>query len=193
MIKLNIRTNFKGIAKQLDKLSDEVGSKAMVRALNKTIEQGRAQMARQIAQEFRIKVSEARARLAIRRAYAKGGGVSISATLSATTKGKGRSMNLIAFVRKAGAGKKRKQLKMQIKRTGGNKTITGAFIGNKGRTVFIRTTDKRLPIKSLSTIDIPQMFNTKRINEAVRKVMLDRFENNFNRELRVVLQGWNKR
>jgi len=82
------------------------------------------------------------------------------------------------------------QLHFQIKRAGGKKMIKGAFIGNKGRTVFIREGRERLPIKALATIDVPQMFNARRINSIVRAVMLKRFETNFRRELRAVLKGF---
>ena len=84
------------------------------------------------------------------------------------------------------------ELRFQIKRGGGKKMIKGAFIGNKGRTVFIREGKERTPIRALSTIDVPQMFNAQRINAPVRKVMIERFPAAFKRELRSVLQGWVK-
>ena len=114
-------------------------------------------------------------------------------SLEATRAGKGRSMNLIAF--HTGGGRvlksgKRQQLRFKIRRDGGNKQITGAFIGNKGRTIFIRDGKSRLPIKAVNTIDVLQMFNTKRINLAVREALLASLESNFDRELRVVLGGY---
>jgi len=194
-ITLNVRTNFPEVIAKLSQVSDEIGNRAMVRALNATITQGKTEMARDISKEFRISVGTAKDRLDVSKASSKGGVYKFEATLEATRKGKGRSMNVIAFV---GALPKRTkkgklaQIKFQIKRTGGKKTITGAFIGNKGRTMFIRVGKGRLPIKPVSTIDIPQMFNTKRINEVVQKVMLDKFEANINRELRVVIGGFAK-
>jgi hypothetical protein len=194
-IVLNVRTNFPEVMAKLSQVSDQIGNRAMVRALNTTITQGKTEMARDISKEFRISVGTAKDRLEVSRASSKGGVYKFEASLQATRKAKGRSMNVIAFV---GALPKRTkkgkmaQIKFQIKRQGGKKTITGAFVGNKGRTLFIREGKGRLPIKAVSTIDIPQMFNTRRINEVVQQVMLDKFEANITRELRVVLGGFAK-
>ncbi len=200
MTTISIRNNFPEIAAKLDRLGRDVGDKALVRALNTTISQGKTQMARQISSEFRVSVGTAKERLNVIRASKRGGVMRFSATLEATKKGMGRSMNLIAFVTKgkvSNASAKRNgradlagQLQFQIKRGGGKKAIKGAFIGNSGRTVFIRTGKDRLPIKALNTIDIGQMFNTRRVNKVVRQVMLDKFPANFQRELRSVLKGF---
>lgn len=201
MITIKMRHNFPEVAKKLDQLGQKVGDKALVRALNATVEQGKPEMARRISQEFMMTSAQVKDRLAVQRASARGGALRFQASLEATRRGKGRSMNLIAFVekkvtlaegrRRAKAGTQN-QFQFQIKRTGGKKMIKGAFIANNGRTVFIRTGKARLPIKALNTIDVGQMFNTKRINSVVRTVMLKRFEANFNRELRSVLKGYVK-
>ena len=200
MTTISIRNNFPQVAARLDRLTVDVGNKAMVRALNATVTQGKTEMARKISSEFRISVGAAKDRLDVRRASVRGGVLRFQAFLEATRKGKGRSMNMIAFVTgskvsKASARRQGKaalagQLQMQIRRGGGKKVIPGAFIGNKGRTLFIREGKKRLPIKALNTIDVPQMFNTKRINSVVREVMLKKFSANFQRELRAVLKGY---
>lgn len=202
MTTISIRNNFPAVAAQLDRLGHDVGSKAVVRALNATIKQGETQMGRQISKEFRVGVGEAKKRLKVIRAAARGGTYRFTAILEATQRGRGRSMNLIAFVSKGKVSKasaKRTgrtdlagQLQFQIKRGGGKKSIKGAFIGNAGRTVFIRTGKDRLPIKALGTIDIPQMFNTRRVNKVVKQVMIDKFPANFERELRAVLGGFAK-
>lgn len=191
---ISIKTNFPEVARALDKLSGDIGNRAMVRAMNKTIDQGKTEMSRGISKEFRISVGAAKERLSVTRASAKKGNLRFEATLEATRRGKGRSMNLIAF-KTVDARRTKKgmtQIKFQVKRGGGRKSITGAFIGNKGRTMFIRTGKSRLPIAAVNTIDVPQMFNTRRINDVVRQAMLTRFQANFDRELRVVLQGWVK-
>ncbi len=198
---ISIRNNFPEVTAKLNRLAQNVGDKAMVRALNATIKQGKTEMARTISKEFMIDKATADARLAVRYASVKGGTLRFQALLEATRRGKGRSMNLIHFVEKkvtlAEAKRRRKagdlaQLRFQIKRTGGKKMLPGAFIANNGRTVFIRTGKSRLPIKALNTIDVTQMFNTKRINSVVREVMIKRFDANFKRELRSVLKGYVK-
>ena len=82
------------------------------------------------------------------------------------------------------------QLRFQIKKVGGKKIISGAFIGNKGRTVFIRETGDRLPIKALSTIDVPQMFNTRRIKKRVIKRIEKELPIEFDRAINAVLKGY---
>lgn len=215
MNSIHIRTNFPRVAAELEKLGEAIGNKAMVRAMNATLEQGKIQMARQISQEFRVSVAQVKYRLELRKASAKGGALRFEAVLSASNKAKGRSMNIIAFVErsvslaegrrrvKGGEGgsytwgngvtlKKAHELRFQIKRSGGQKLMPGAFIGNDGRTVFIRTGKDRLPIRAVNTIDVPQMFNARRINEVVRSVMLQKFDAYFTRELGAVTRGFLK-
>lgn len=206
MTSISIRNNFPQVVAALNRLPDDVGNKAMVRALNATISQGIPRMAQQISREFRIPSSKIKERLSIRKASARGGVLRFEAVLEAKARGKARSLNLIGFV--SGTTRPKpwsgKQLKIQIKRGGGKKSITGAFIGNDGRTVFVRVPGKYTSgrvnksgsskhaqaIRALNTIDVPQMFNTKRINSVVRKVLLEQFEKNFTRELRAVLKGY---
>lgn len=211
MTTISVRNNFPEIAAKLDRLALDVGDKAMVRALNKTIVQGKTQMARTISKEFRISVGEAKYRLDINHARHKGA-IKFEAVLYATRPGFGgqfRGMNLIHFVR--GGRGKGGQLKFQIKRSGGSKTIKGAFIATNrktgGRAVFIRKDDGTyIPgrknkkgnskhaqaLETLTTIDVPEMFTSRRVNDVVRKVMLDKFPANFQRELRSVLKGYVK-
>lgn len=206
MTSISIRNNFPEVIRAMEQVGEAAGEKAMVRALNATIAQGKPLMAKQIGAEFRLTAAKIKDRLIIRKASARGGSLRFQAALEATRRGKGRSLNLIAFV--SGATRPKpwsgKQLKIQIKRGGGKKNITGAFIGNEGRTVFVRTPGKYSAnrvnkkgdskhaelIRALNTIDVPQMFNTKRINSVVRKILLENFEKNFHRELRAVLRGF---
>ncbi|MFA6310614.1 MAG: phage tail protein [Sterolibacterium sp.] len=194
---ISIRNNFPKAAAALDRMGKDVGDKAMVRALNETVRQGKTAMARQIVKEFRVTTAQAKDRMDVTYAKAKGGGIRFSASLKATKRLKGRGMNLIHFVTQIPVRTKRgklAQLKFQIKRTGGRKSIKGAFVGinrkTGGRAVFIREGKARLPIRTLTTIDIPQMFNTMRINTVIRTVMQQRFDINFQRQLRAVLKGF---
>ncbi|MCP5233608.1 MAG: phage tail protein [Zoogloeaceae bacterium] len=199
MIEINIRTNFPEVARALDQLGQDVGDKALVRALNKTVDQGKTAMAREISRTYWISSSAAKDRLDVRKAKRKGGALRFEAVLEATRRGQGRSMNLIHFVeqsvslaqaKKRGKAGTLQQVHFKIKRGGPAKFVRGAFIANRGRTVFIREGKKRLPIKAVNTLDVPQMFNTKAVAFAVRDVMLTRFQSNFARELRAVLKGY---
>lgn len=196
-VTINIRHNFPEVAASLQRLQQQIGDKAVARALNTTVGQGKTAMARAIAAEFRVTTSQAKQRLDVRSASTKGGNLTIEASLLATKRTKGRGMNLIHFVTRIPTRTKKGklgQVQFQIKRSGGRKFIQGAFVATNrktgGRAVFIREGKARMPIKTLTTIDIPQMFNTRRINSAIRTVMLQRFEINFQRELRSVLKGY---
>lgn len=203
MISLNLRNNFPAVARAMERVGNDVGNKAMVRALNATVRQGKTAMARQISKEFRVTVGQAKERLDVGYARSKGA-LRFAAELMATRPGglhgnAYRGMNLIHFVTSLPTRNKKGkmgQLKFQIKRTGGRKIIPGAFVATNrktgGKAVFIREGKSRMPIETLTTIDIPQMFNTKRVNEVIRKIMLDRFDINFQRELRAVLKGFAK-
>ncbi|MDA8092336.1 MAG: phage tail protein [Betaproteobacteria bacterium] len=134
----------------------------MTAAINKTGDKARAEMTRQITSEFSIKARDVRAQLILRRASVKGAGFVAELEAFGRRGGK-RSMNVIHFrARQTAQG-----VTVQIKKTGGRKLLKHAFIGNQGRTVFMRAGKQRLPIQAVETIDVPQMFNTRRINTAV--------------------------
>jgi len=219
VISIDIRTNFRDVARQMDRMAADVANKVMARALNKTVDQGKKEMARSISQEFMVTRKQANDRLRVQRASTRGS-MQVSVSLSASRAAGKRSMNLIHFVEKSislsqarkrmkageggsqrlrsgGVTQKALAVRVKVKRGGKAKILEGAFIATNKRTggtaVFMRQGKDRMPIEAKSTIDIPSMFNTRRINEAVRRVMLQRFEANFQRELRTVQQGWNRR
>jgi Prophage minor tail protein Z (GPZ) len=193
VVRLEIKTNFADVQRGLDRLRSDVASKALASAVNRTIEQARTEMSREIRRDYRLSAAEVRERLRIKRASFRAGRFGIEASLTGTGKGgRGRSMNVIRFVerkvtlaeaRRRGKAGTLNQLRVQIKTTGGPQVIKGAFIANKGRTVFIRKGKERLPIKAVQTIDVPQMFNAKRINSAVMRAIRDKFPRIAEREI----------
>lgn len=168
MIRVDIR-GADGVRKELSRIQRDLREKALGPALNKVGQKARTEMVRAITSEFAIKAGDVRPRMSLSRAT-RGNLVVVLDPYA--SRRRGRSLNLIRFLekkvslaegrRRAKAGT-RNQLHFQIKRTGGMKQIPGAFIGNKGRTVFKRVGKERLPIQALSTIDVPQMFSTRRI------------------------------
>ncbi len=194
MITIDVRHNIREQAAQLSRLSRDLQDKATSMALNKTTEKGKVEMTRVITAEFNIKASELRPRLNVHKASAKGN--QLVAMLQAfPSRSAGRSLNLIHFLeRKISLAEARRrgkkgtlnQVGFQIKK-GGVKQIKGAFIGNKGRTVFMREGKERTPIKAVQTIDVPQMFNTRRINERVVRKIQAEFPVEFVRAVRFLL------
>lgn len=198
MIKLQIKADFKDIQARLERLSDDVQRRVVPAALNKVAAKAKSEMASQIAGEFNIKRSEVNSNLSINRA--KRGFEYWEVTLSGNLRNRrGRGFNLIRFVekkvtlsergRRARSGRAN-QIGFQIRKTGGKKFITGAFIGNNGRTVFQRIGKERLPIKALTTIDVAQMFNTQRINKKVIDRISSELPIEFDRAINAVLRGY---
>jgi hypothetical protein len=184
-----------------------VQEKATAAALNKVAEKAKTEMKRQIAAEFNIKSSVLLLFLKLDKASWKNG--KMVATLSGVgTKPGKRTFNVIRFDAKQVHGNgPPKRVKVQfpdgawrtiivregggvsvkIKRGGPRKLIKGAFIANQGRTVFIRTGDGRKPIRPVSTIGIPQMFNMRKVKKAVVGVVRREFPVEMDRALKMYL------
>lgn len=188
-MQFSIKTNFPQVQRGLDQLQKDLQGVVLMRTVNRTIELARTAMSREIRTEFNLTASYVRERLLIRKATLKAGRYSVEAQLTASGKFRGRrSANVIAF-----AAKQAKEgVSVKIKKTGGRKVIKGAFIANKGRTVFVRTGAKRLPIEPVQTVDVPQMFNTRKINAAVLRVIDQRLPQVFEREARFALQRFSR-
>jgi len=188
MIRIDVR-GIPEIQRKFAGLASDLRGKVLASALNKTAAKAKTEMSRRIREEFVIKAADVNPLLSIRKASARRN--RLEAVLEAFPKRRGhRSRNVMLFGARQIKGKETKRLRVQvapgqwrmmdvlvggggsvlISRKGGRKLIKGAFIGNQGRTVFIRTGNGR-QIKAVETIDIPSMFNTRRINEAVvRKI-----------------------
>lgn len=198
-MQISIKTNFPEVQRQLDRLHKDVASKAMASALNKTVALAKTAMSREIRAEFNMSASRVAESLRITRARASGGQFRLEASLESKNK-RGRSLNLINFMEtKTTLAQARgraklgtlQQLHVQIKRKGGKKALGAAFIGNKGRTIFVRVGKERLPIKALQTIDVSQMFNTRRINAKVVAMINTRLPAVFDNEAKFFTDRFN--
>ena len=174
---ISIQTNFPDVQRALGRLSKDVGNKAMASALNKTVAQAKTAMSREIRAEFNMSAGKVGEALRIKRAIPSGGRFSLTASLESPTK-RGRSLNLAAFSARQTA----KGVTFKVKKSGPRQLIPGAFLINDGKTVMIRTSKARLPIKALQTIDVAQMFNTKRINAKVLRFINEKFPELFKNE-----------
>lgn len=167
---------------RLSTLSSGMQAKVIGPAINKVAEKARAEIARAIPETYAVKPAEVRS--SIRLSNARSGSLQATIEVFGSARKVGRSLNLIHFlaaaqiagkavkVRGARANKKQlaalqNQLGFLIKRGGGLKTIPGAFVGNKGRTIFIRTGKARLPIEPVQVIGFSQMFASNRIRDRI--------------------------
>jgi Prophage minor tail protein Z (GPZ) len=187
MIKLSIKTNFADVIKKVKQLQDGIRDKAMVSAVNKVAAQAKTAMSKEIGAEFNLKAGKIKDALRVRKARYERGAARIEAVLESPSR-RGRSLNVISFeARQVAAG-----VSVKIKRSAGRKVIKSAFIANKGRTVFQRVGKERLPIKAVQTIEVAQMFNTKRINAKVVRFVEEKLPSVLQHELRFQIDKFNQ-
>jgi hypothetical protein len=193
---------FDQVQRRLVGVQRDLRAKVLQPAINKVADKARAEINRAIPQEFNVTASEVRNAVEVRQA--RSGSLEAVVTVFGSASKRGRSMNLIHFlaavqaagqaVKVRGAKGKRSELKVLqqqlgflIKKGGGLKKIQGAFVGNKGRTIFIREGKGRLPIKALQVIGFSQMFNTRRINKRVMDKINQELPIEVERALKLVL------
>jgi hypothetical protein len=186
-MQLSITTNFADVQRKLEQLHKDVANKALASALNKTVAQAKTAMSKEIREEFNLPASTVNKSLRIERARASGGRFKLEAALSSISKPGARSLNLAHFA----ARQTRKGVTFKVKRGGPRKLIPGAFLINGGKTVMIREGRARLPIKALQTIDVPQMFNTRRINAKVIATIKAKLPAIFDNEARFFTERFN--
>ena len=188
-MKLTITHNFPEVAKALQTLQADVARQATSRALNATVAQAKTAMSREIRAEFVMSAQTVNQALIINKAVASGGRFNLEASLSSISDRGKRSLNLAHFQARQTA----KGVTFKIKRGGPRKLIPGSFLINGGKTVMIRVGKARLPIKALQTINVAGMFNTKRINAKVIKMIEERFPVIFEREAKFYTDRFNAR
>ena len=170
------------VQRKLAGVQRDMRDKVLQPAINKVAEKTRAEINRAIPNEFAVKASEVRSAVDLRRARA--GKLEAVITVFGSTRKRGRSLNLIHFlaayqalgkaIKTRGAKVKKRdladlqgQLGFLIKKAGGIKKIEGAFVGNKGRTIFRRTGKARLPIEPVQVIGFSQMFASRKLRDRI--------------------------
>jgi len=172
-VTIKVNSTFPAVIARMRKLPGDVGAKALRRALARTMVTAKRDMTNEIHSEYAFRTkSEINEKLFVSKPRVSPDGFEISASLSSRSK-RGRSLNLVRFVvgdrtRNRPRGT---QIKLRIKRRGGIKHIKGAFLvpSKQGGPMFLarRVGKQRLPIEPLQTIDVPQMFNNRRLNARV--------------------------
>jgi hypothetical protein len=201
MIKVQVR----GLAEVQARLSGirrDLHDKVLQPAINKVADKANAEINRAIPQEFNVKAAEVRNAVEVRKA--RSGKLEATITVFGSASKRGRSMNMIHFlaavqaagraiktrgakVSKGDLKKLQAQLGFLIKRGGGIKKIEGAFIGNKGRTIFQREGRDRLPIKPVQVIGFSQMFSSRKIKGRVLKKIDDELLTEIDRAIKRLL------
>lgn len=202
MIALNLRWNIDQVMRDVRGLRADITDQAAAAALNKTADKARTAMTREITSEFMLQASMVRNVLEVSRASKRLDKLVAVLRAFGSSSKRGRSLNLIRFLEKsvtlAEVRRRRKTgtlntLRFRIRRGQGPKMIPGAFVGNKGRTIFQRVGKSRLPIKGVQTVDVPQMFNTRRINARVVELIQREFPIEFERAAKLFTDRFNAR
>lgn len=188
MIAINVDVRgVEAVRQRLNVLQADLRDRAMAAAINKVAVKANTEISRAVVAEFAISSREVRNSVFVRRASAKRPGL-VEAVLSifGSSRRRGRSLNVSHFLEKAvtmAEAKRRARKNMlygigrggrllpvlgfKFKKGGGVKHIEGAFVGNKGRTVFVRVGKGRLPIVPVQMIGVSQMFTTERVRARV--------------------------
>lgn len=211
MTSINLRTTVPEARKQLKMLKKDVGDKAMRSTVNKVAAISKTAMSKEIRKTYKLRANQVRPKLNVNKAKKSSSSNTIVARLNPTDIK--RSVNIIRFLTRASLSTNRKrrkdgrlkELRFKIKKSGGIKQLPGAFVANKGRTVFIRDerstarsrrkyagTKHGQSIRAVQTIGIPQMFNTKTVNKEVIRNAQARLPKIFANEVRFFAQRANR-
>jgi len=169
-ISFNVKADIKQVTRSLNRWEKRAVPAAANAALNKAAAKVRTTISSDLAKEMGIKVGEVKKQINVRR--------SNFTTLTAKLIARGRRWNIIRF--------KAKELKTALKASPWNKARkwkTG-FIGNQGRTAFLRLSRKRLDIKPLRGPGMASEFVRDRAVALMQRISGSEFLKNFRHELK---------
>lgn len=177
---MEMTVKIEGIKHTTGRLSHlpHIVEKATVSALNKIGAQGMTATRREVTREYNIKQKDLKGNIKLIRA--RRGTKSREGRLFAIISVTGKSIPLYKFaakpkeppVQKGIPVKRRKPVTVKVKKTGGRKRLSHAFVarmrsGHVG--IFTRKSSESLPIHELFSVSIPKMFKMKG-KEAVDKI-----------------------
>jgi len=169
---------------KLRTLPQKVQDRAIKDTINKVADRTNTAMKREITGEYTMKSGRVGEQLKVIKASNKG--AVIQAILKATGSGKGRNIGSFKFSVVKGSGPYKyvrakmkdgswKMLKVragagvkyQIKKNGAVHFLPGAWLATNGVAVLFRDQRQDYKVRGFTTIDVPEMFNAKRINQRV--------------------------
>ena len=167
-LSLSVKSNFKQLTRGLNKVQRSIIPAAANSALNKAGRKVKTIITRDLAKEMGLKQKDIKNKIKVKKSNFRTLSVFISAT--------GRRLNIIRF--KAKALKKA----LTAKPWGKARRWRTGFIGNKGRTAFLRLPNKK--IKALSGPGIASEFVRRRVIKLMKTIGGDEFLKQFSRELK---------
>lgn len=175
MLNISVKADIDSAKAQLLYLQNTTVGQAAAHALNRTAQQVRSAAVKEVAQRTGVKQKDVRRVLDI----------TVRATparLTAVVQATGRTWNLIRL------GARQVAKGVSYSAWGKRQLAAGAFLANKGRTVFRRVGKIRLPIEPLYGPSIPRSMASKAVEDAMRSIIGDRWPINFAADLRYFLR-----
>ena len=172
-MQIRISVDLDGAMKVLDDLERKYVPQAASAAINRVATSARAEAVREIARKTGLTQAEVRKHVDIVTAN--------RGNLEATIVAKAWSPNLIRY-------KARQTPQGVVASPWRNKrTHKGTFIGNQGRTVFVRQGKARLPLKPVRGPSVRKEFLQGYAIKAMEKKVAERFGLEFDRALRAII------
>lgn len=188
-MRLEVKTDFRDVQRKLDRLDASVRDKVAARILNRTADIAKTAASKEIRAEYNLTAAKVRERLVVQRARPIAGRLSVALVARGSGPGK-RAMNVTAFA----ARQTKKGATVKIKRAGPRKiprpewAINAPFIlAVKGRPVVARYAPGRNKLRGVQTIDVPQMFNARKINATLLRTIRERMPQVADREIKFEL------
>lgn len=183
-MKVSTRIDFSQALKKLEQLPQKIQDKAIQQTINQTARDARSSMKSNILEVYGLPSSKVNDQLKVKKA--SNTKTLVQAVLYPTFANRSKRLNVIHFGASFVQGRGKKRYIKVLSRTQGWKTIEvrdgqgvsaritkggkrdffpGAWIAtaNGGRAVFNRKTPDDYKASGVTTIDVPQMFNSKRI------------------------------
>lgn len=186
---MDVRADVREVERMLTDVQKKIVPKAATAALNRTIKQVQTQSVKEVSAITKLKAKDIRENMKQYKASWN--------RLQASIHAQPYAPNLINFKAKEKAKPKRKRKNWQggvyASAWGKRKLYRGAFIANKGRTVFTREIKGgqkvgRLPIKALKGPSLPRTFVQPKVNKAMHqvadRVWRQRFKHELDRRLK---------
>mgnify|MGYP001575259002 CR=1 FL=1 len=180
LVGVEVRSNIRAVRATFSHVTEQVESKATVRALNRALDQSATEVSKRVREVYNLKhraVLKAMRKLRANRNR-----------LRAVIEIRGSRIGLIEF--DAHWTRNMRGASIREKISGGRKTIahsfiatirSGRFAGYRG--VAVREGHERYLIRFLRGISLPTAFREKTVLEAVRKVARESFMKNFKQQI----------
>jgi len=152
------------------------------RSLNRAIAKANTTFSRESRKEYHLKAKTIKETITVKKAT--------RAALKAVTVSRGQRLGLKHFKVIPGHinrqnPEKSKPIKVAVKKDGGTKELRHAFITEKlNDHIFERKTEKRLPIKKLTSVAVPQTFKNPEVRRKVRKDAMEAYYKRFDHEIK---------